>query len=77
MGIIGGHYEAGLPICLISELAVKMLGYQTAEEFENATGNSMSALLNQEKLSDEQFAALSGSEETHLRARVGSLWVVW
>lgn len=67
VGIIGGHYGPGLPIYLISELAVKMLGYQSSAEFEKATGNSMSALLYENKLTDEQFVALSGSEETHLR----------
>lgn len=75
VGIIGGYYEDGLPIRLISELAVKMLGYNTSEEFEAATKSAMSALLYQNKLADEQFAALSGSEETHLRGRSGSLWV--
>ena len=75
VGIIGGHYGPGLPIFLISELAVKMLGYQSAEDFEEATGNAMSALLYEKKMSDEQFVALSGSEETHLRGKKGSLWV--
>ena len=75
VGIIGGCYEPGLPIQLISELAVKMLGYASIEEFVSATKNSLSALLYQKKLSDEQFAALSGAEETHLRAKSGSLWV--
>ena len=75
VGIIGGYYEQGLPICLISELAVKMLGYGSAAEFEAATGNLLSALLYENKLSDERFTALSGSEETHLRAKNGSLWV--
>lgn len=75
VGIIGGHYGAGLPITMISELAVKMLGYSSSEEFEKATKNSMSALLYENKLSSEQFAKLSDSEETHLRAKQGSLWV--
>lgn len=75
VGIIGGHYGEDLPICLISELAVKMLGYGSSAEFEKATQCSMSALLYQNKLSDGQFVKLSGSEETHLRAKGGSLWV--
>lgn len=75
VGIIGGYYEEGLPICLISELAVRMLGYETAAGFETATGGLMSALLYENKFSREQFCAFSGSEETHLRARTGSLWV--
>ena len=75
VGIIGGYYEAGLPICLISELAVRMLGYDGAAEFEDATGDSLAALLYQNKLSEAQFAELSGAAETHLRAKGGSLWV--
>ena len=75
VGIIGGLYEPGLPILMISELAVKMLGYETSEEFEAASGNSMAALLYEDKMSADQFVALSGSEETHLRGKAGSLWV--
>ena len=75
VGIIGGTYEKGLPICLISELAVKMLGYESAGQFEAACGNSFGALLYTDKFSQDQFIALTGSEETHLRGRRGSLWV--
>ena len=75
VGIIGGTYEPGLPIRFISELAVKMLGYSTAEEFEQTTKSSMSNLLYKNKFSEEQFLAFTGSEETHLRAKEGALWV--
>lgn len=75
VGIIGGYYEEGLPICLISELAVRMLGYDSAAAFEEATGSLMSALLYEDRFSREQFCSLADSEETHLRAREGSLWV--
>lgn len=75
VGIIGGFYEDGLPIALISELAVKMLGYVSSSDFEEATKSLMAALLYLDKMSVEQFAALSGAEETHLRAKTGSLWV--
>ena len=75
VGIIGGTYEEGLPICLISELAVKMLGYESAEAFEAATGNSLETLFYTNKYTREEFTALSGAEETHLRAKGGALWV--
>ena len=75
VGIIGGHYGQGLPICLISELAVKMLGYGTVGEFEAATDGSMAALLCEDRLSEEKFIALEGAEEAHLRAKNGPLWV--
>ena len=75
VGIIGGLYAPELPICLISELAVKMLGYESSAEFEAASGCSMAALLYENKFTADQFVAFSGSEETHLRAKSGSLWV--
>ncbi len=70
VGIIGGYYEDGLPICLISELAVRMLGYESSAEFETATNCSMTALLYENKLSSEQFISLSGAEETHLHGKM-------
>lgn len=75
VGIIAGYYAPGLPICLISELATKILGYGSAAEFETATNNMLSSLLNKSKLSEEQFAALTDSTETHLHAKSGALWV--
>ena len=75
VGIIGGYYDDGPPICLISELAVRMLGYESSVEFEAATDCSMSALLCQSKLSSEHLVSLSSAEETHLHARNNSLWV--
>ena len=75
VGIIGGYYGEELPIRLISELAVKMLGYASSEEFEAATKCSMSALLYEKKLSCDEFADISDSIETHLRGKKGSLWV--
>lgn len=75
VGILGGYYDEGLPVSLISELAVKMLGYGSSEEFEAATKNSFAAILYENKLSAEEFTALSDSVETHLRGKNGSIWV--
>ena len=75
VGIIGGYYEEGLPIRLISELAVKMLGYSSCAAFEAATKNLLTSLLFPKKLSTEQFISLSDPAETHLHAKDGSLWV--
>lgn len=75
VGIVGGYYEEGLPICLISELAVKMLGYDTSEEFEEATQCLMSALLYEKKMSSDAFADIEDSAETHLKGKKESLWV--
>ena len=75
VGIIGGLCEPGLPICLISELAVKMLGYSSCAEFEEATGCALAPLLCDENLTEADFIPLAGSEETHLLAKNGPLWV--
>lgn len=75
VGIIGGYYELGLPISLISELAIKMLGFESSDEFEAVTKSSMSELLYENKLSSEQFTEFTEPIETHLRSKKGSLWV--
>lgn len=75
VGIIGGTYDDGFPIRLISELAVKMLGYASAAEFEAATDCRLAALLYEQKLTAEEFTALTCAEETHLRAKNGAFWV--
>lgn len=75
VGIIGGFYDANLSIGMISELAVRMLGYETADEFEAASNCSMASLLYQNKFPLERFVELEGAEETHLRGKKGALWV--
>ena len=37
VGVIGGYYKPGLPICIVSELALNALGYATAERFQQRT----------------------------------------
>ena len=31
VGVMGGFYDEGLPVCMFSELMVDMLGYDSAE----------------------------------------------
>ena len=45
VGILGGTFGDGYPLCLISDLTMQMLGYDSAEEFERATDNLLANLL--------------------------------
>lgn len=79
VGIIGGYYEEGLPICMVSELSVKMLGYQSIEEFEEHTGKFLMRIIcpsSNETFSEEKFAKWSGMMETHMYTASGErFWV--
>lgn len=77
VGIIGGYYEDEFPICMVSELTVKMLGYSSADELLNASCKNMNGLvsggLNAELA--EKFKNLNGADENYLRGKNGDLWV--
>lgn len=75
VGVIGGYYEQGLPIGLISELAVKMLGYASEAEFYAAVGNHLADLFCDNEFSEETFVSLLTPAETHFHAKNGLLWV--
>lgn len=75
VGVIGGYYEKGLPIGLISELAVKMLSYASEAEFYAATGNHLADLFCDNEFSEETFVSLLAPAETHFHAKNGLLWV--
>lgn len=75
VGVIGGYYEQGLPIGLISELAVKMLGYASEAEFYAAVGNHLADLFCDNEFSEETFVSLLAPAETHFHAKNGLLWV--
>ena len=79
VGIIGGYYEEGLPICMVSELSLKMLGYQSIEEFEEHTGKMLMRIIcprSNETFSEEKFEKWSGMMEMHMyTARGERFWV--
>ena len=75
VGILGGYYEEGLPICIVSELTMQMLGYTSAADFESATHNRLFDLICNNTYSVSDFAALTGARELHLLAKAGVLWV--
>lgn len=68
VGILGGYYDRRLPLCMVSELTMQMLGYGSAEEFEKATGNCMAGLVSG-SWSEAEFSALDGACEMYLRGR--------
>ena len=75
VGILGGSYENGFPLCMVSELALQMLGYSTFAEMEEATGNCMAGLICSSDYSEEGFAALTGECELFLRGKEENRWV--
>ena len=45
VGIIGGYYKKDFPLCMVSELTLRMLGYGGDGEFEQNTGCCMTGLV--------------------------------
>ncbi len=45
VGVIEGFYEKGIPICIISSLALDMLEYQEFEEYKRGTDEKTRACL--------------------------------
>ena len=74
VGILGGFYDDGPIICIVSELTLRMLGYATIEEFEAATDGHMSTLTSDSHLTDETFRTLSGACELHMRGKSNPVW---
>ena len=74
VGILGGSFDSGFPIVLVSDLVLRMLGYESIGEFEAATGNRMDQLVCGD-CTEAEFAALSGARELHLCSKAGELRV--
>ena len=75
VGIIGGYYEKDFPFCMVSDLTMQMLGYTSAEEFEDATGGCLAGLVKKEDYAGIDFFKPSDVFGLHLRGRQGDLWV--
>ena len=69
VGVVGGYYAPGLPVCLISDLALRSLGYHGDEVFGH--GHVMQfaeRFLKDEPLRDlETFRAFNGKQTMSLR----------
>ncbi|MDY2930185.1 MAG: hypothetical protein SOT89_07910, partial [Clostridiaceae bacterium] len=74
VGILGGTYEEGLPIFMVSELTVRMLGYETIAAFEVACHRRMGELF-YGSFSCEDFIRQDGARELHLQGARGPVWV--
>lgn len=79
VGIMGGYYEEGLPICMVSELTLQLLGYASLADFERQTGCQLTHIICGEPgqvFSEKNFSELSDAFEVHIRTADGSvLWV--
>lgn len=76
VGVIGGYYETGLPVCIISELALQALGYTGDEAFGNKhclMFNSRITDDNDELRKVEGFRAFSGQRTLSLRTLQGHI----
>ncbi len=72
VGILGGDYTPGFPICTAGELAMQLLGYDTPEEFLQASGGTMAGLVCENSTAwQADFAALHGAMTLHLRGKTG------
>ena len=74
VGILGGTYDEGLPIFMVSELTVRMLGYESIAVFEVACHRRMGELF-YVGFSHGDFIRQEHPRELHLRGRRGPVWV--
>ena len=75
VGIIGGFYEKGLPMCMVSELTMQMLGYSQPGELLQATGNLFVNLVLDKSFSEAAFAGSTEPENLHFQAKKRTIWV--
>ena len=73
VGIIGGYYKKDFPLCMVSELTLRMLGYGGDGEFEQNTGCCMTGLVFGE-IPDEMFAASDGEYILRLKGKNNNVW---
>ena len=79
VGIIGGYYSEGLPICMISELLIEMLGYGSADEFEARTEKLFANMVSPksgDSFSEESFPEIKEPCILNMYTKDGEgLWV--
>ena len=73
VGVVGGYYTPGLPVCLISELALRSLGYHGDEVFGHShTMQFAERFLKDDALRDlETFRRFAGKQTLSLRTLQG------
>lgn len=79
VGIMGGFYSEGLPICMFSELMVEMLGYDSAEEMKQNTRSKLLKMISpyqRKYFSEKVFAEKTRAGNMHMFTKNGDkLWV--
>ena len=79
VGIMGGYYEEGLPICLVSVLTLDMLHYDSPDDFLKNTGYFLHDCFSEEDaelFTPENFRNFSGEKQLYMKTASGDqLWV--
>ncbi len=79
VGIMAGSYTRGLPVCMVSELMIEMLGYDSAEEMEQMTGNRLLNMISPYQgkfFSEKVFVEKTGAGNMHMyRKDKETIWV--
>lgn len=79
VGILGGYYTPHTPICLVSALALALLGYDDAAQLQTSCNGSLLALFAPDAsgiMTEEAFRRLPPIFEKHLYTRSGqTCWV--
>ena len=79
VGIMGGYYAEGLPVCMFSELMVKMLGYDSAAEMKQMTQSLLINMISPYQgkfFSEKVFAEKTGAGNMHMFTKnKEKLWV--
>lgn len=73
VGIIGGYYKQDFPICMVSELTLRMLGFGSESEFTAQTGGNMAGLAKKREMLDKIFSESTGANELQARYPVGDV----
>lgn len=79
VGIMGGYYEEGLPICLVSVLTLDMLHYGSPDDFLKNTGYFLHDCFTEEDaqlFTPENFRHFNGEKQLYMLTASGEkLWV--
>ena len=79
VGVVGGSYAPGLPITLVSELALNALGYANVEQFQRRTAMLFTNCLpaKDRALQDvETFRRFTGEKILALPTQRGEIWLL-
>ena len=79
VGIMGGYYAKGLPVCMFSELMVEMLGYDSASEMKQMTQSLLINMISPYQgkfFSEKVFSEKTGAGNMHMYTKnKEKIWV--